>query len=888
MVMKSDYSIEIKEKSLLFMNVSIDWCNVLKGIAKLANSAIFLNPAPLLSVAADLFGIAKLENNLGHYAAKTLFAAYINCMHSAFEGAGVNLPSIHLKQSKDFKILDFEINDLGKRYLEDTTFFKTLTKNLKEYLYDENILGPSNIAQIRAIERCMNDNFSRHLRSLITAHGNKFKEFKDYYLDLTANQETWDKEDEIKVYRKKMENQFASKTINQGLSLDKIYIDPKCRAEIRLSESNILEIDDQQSLLKLVVQLLPMDRPIVIQGEPGHGKTSFSKKLAYELAAQCHNNEWFPVLSDFKSIIPEKDLSGLDISANLFLDANFIRKKRVLLILDGMDEILGGSTPVENYTRFLGRIFDLMKACRESGIGGNVVITTRNKFLEAQPDCIPLKTQYHLLTIKDFDNDLIKEWLKKFHSFCPEPRITQETFKKYKLITDNDIGIIGLPVLLAMVTEMLSNVSSKDLFQNQSEIWRKFDIYNKIVEGTFKREKEKQEGGVPRKIPWKTGYDFCLFLEGISGILFMERETTLDIRTIKDRWKNDKELLKIDDPNNWNEENVKVCLFFYFKSRNNSSIDNTQVEFVHKSFLDFFIAKRILRFLEKIVEQTQNKNEPDDDTAFNWMKIAGWQPLDSATLSFIEDNLQSWVLKDNNKYKPMQEHLDKVFNEMRTHHYIGNPKLTQYLGKKFYECSVHALASLFKVTQTIHNILFPSQEIIYWDDNEPNGFTSFYFYLNSIKPTYFLENNFSFKKVSFYGQDMSGLDLTRRYHVKHNPRLITFSGLTSLNMDYANLKESNLAFSNLSFVSLCEANLTGANLTGANLIDANLNGANLNGANLSRANLSYANLSRADMRRADLYRADLRGAFLTKTDLRGTGLGETYMTVASIKEAKRF
>jgi hypothetical protein len=99
----------------------------------------------------------------------------------------------------------------------------------------------------------------------------------------------------------------------------------------------------------------------------------------------------------------------------------------------------------------------------------------------------------------------------------------------------------------------------------------------------------------------------------------------------------------------------------------------------------------------------------------------------------------------------------------------------------------------------------------------------------------------------------------------------------------ADLSRADLSRADLSRAYLYRANLSAAYLSRANLSAAYLSRAYLYRANLSAADLRGANLRGADLRGADLRGADLRGANLSGADLSGADLSATNLEDAALR-----
>lgn len=875
-----------EKKQLLFQDVSLNWKNVFGtlfsgGKFLAAGGTSFWDGANVLK---SFLGIAKVKKDLAHQAADALLTAYFQTLQIALADTRVNLSGNAFQKDPDYQpeISSFDIADLGQGYLDDTAFFKTLTAQLEKFLKEYKI-QPGPISQIK---KYMMDDFSYHLKYLLAFSGKKYPEFRQFYNDIQIQRDSWEKEEDIKVFRNEMVDQFSGKSVLEGVSLKDIFIIPRCMARIRHSKSHWEEVEDPQCLEQTVLSLLETDRPVVVQGEPGHGKTSFARYLAHKLASERDHN-WFPVLGEFKSLKLEKGISGLSAAAEEYLPEDLPRHKRVLFILDGLDEILGTARKPEEYKTFIQDLLKKIALYQKNHAGGNVLITSRTQYMQTHPDSIPADVPHHELTIRNFDKKQIETWLKKYKKFRPDSTVTCDTLRKLKLLKDQPEAkdeekkpgdrkahdFIGLPVILALVVDTLLSPDNKESTTDLSGMLNQFQIYERIIQHIYKREVEKN---LPKeRFPFREEDTFFRFLERIACILFRKKTQRLDIRTLKESWSDYKKISGLPDSDFWDKEGEKSRLFFYFKSEPQQDSGQAALEFMHKSFLDFLMARALVREMKRLHQKFLVEDEDDRpthaDTAYILMKIAAWQPLDSNTLGFYIDGIQAAVGAKGAAWKNLSDHLIQVFHEANEHHFLSDARTQGWFGKDLYESSVHGLSCLYTVAVILRKILSIEEIIHLWspvpDGERSDAFHCFISYLNSLG-----ENN---RKSYFI--DLNGMDFSRQ----------VFSSLDLSGLDFSFCKFSDTEFHQ---VNLYNANLSGTDLSGAKLLIANLSGANLSGANLNGANLfrSYfykADLSGADLSGADLFEADLSGADLSEADLSGAELLDTHLQGANLYNA---
>jgi len=131
--------------------------------------------------------------------------------------------------------------------------------------------------------------------------------------------------------------------------------------------------------------------------------------------------------------------------------------------------------------------------------------------------------------------------------------------------------------------------------------------------------------------------------------------------------------------------------------------------------------------------------------------------------------------------------------------------------------------------------------------------------------------------------DLSFSDLTQ---VNLQGAELHASHLTEANMEASHLEWADLSNSQMQGANLFRANLIGSIMTDSNLEKANLEEATLNGAILQNANLCQANLTRADLNWVDFSQADLRDANLQQARLGWAKLADANLEGTNLTEAR--
>jgi len=161
-------------------------------------------------------------------------------------------------------------------------------------------------------------------------------------------------------------------------------------------------------------------RLLLLYGQPGQGKTSFCKRLLYDLiSTRVHYDRpvYFLRLRDIKDVsgLREDPLDHLrqEIEAFNSLSIDSADFNRSVLILDGMDELaMSSGMTIDSADHLLSVIEDQLKQYPEL----RIIVTSRHGYLRADDR---LRKSFLILQIADLKRDQQVEWLTQ--PCPPEP-----------------------------------------------------------------------------------------------------------------------------------------------------------------------------------------------------------------------------------------------------------------------------------------------------------------------------------------------------------------------------------------------------------------------------------------------------------------------------------
>ena len=317
-----------------------------------------------------------------------------------------------------------------------------------------------------------------------------------------------------------------------------------------------------------------------------------------------------------------------------------------------------------------------------------------------------------------------------------------------------------------------------------------------------------------------------------------------------------------------------ISFYLYNKTENESSSKHV-IEFVHRSFYQYFLAYYIYHGLEMMKKKK-------DIRAF--LKRFCYRRLDRDTLDFIKQiaEYEKKDFKDENIQIALEqiENMDVwcIFDgsEIKSDNILLDDELKQPYMKQTIVLS-NMLSILCHLKIGLGSCLDISEReklIALLRLFETKG----KFPCIRISP----HLSKAYLKGAKLGEtNLSKADLSRAYL---NNADLSKANLRGANLRGAYLRGAYLSGAYLDIVNLEGANLKGADLSGTLLLAANLERANLEGANLRGAHLNGRYVMEEEFRKINLKGANLEGTQIDKVDLEGLCLDGVDLSGAIIYE----
>lgn len=386
----------------------------------------------------------------------------------------------------------------------------------------------------------------------------------------------------------------------------------------------------------------PMQNLLVIVGEYGTGKTTFSKFLTYNLGTQYLNSDidkreanskiripLFLPLRNFEEridsfIVNECNIAGItDIDYPRFLKR--VENGEFLLILDGFDEM---TNQIDNDQK--RRNFNLIRQLIEVGAQSKVLLTVREEYFTSFEDFDSVfksknNRNFRFLNLLPFDDEQIQLFLSANNS---DPQGIWRQIQKVPGLND----IASRPVLLEFIVKYLpeiikqskikGSISAADLYKNciDDEISRKDTELNFVI-----NRKERFEI-LERLATWMYANDTLIF-----EIPILEDELKLpDYFHVKRRWEYEKYL------------NEFLTFSFLLNEGNN------RYRISHKSFRDFLAAKCLGReIISREIDYLKKIELTDELVSFIGEIIEKPETALSLLGTYAKDNEENQWLSTN-------------------------------------------------------------------------------------------------------------------------------------------------------------------------------------------------------------------------------------------------
>lgn len=603
----------------------------------------------------------------------------------------------------------------------------------------------------------------------------------------------------------------------------------------------------------------------MVSGDPGSGKSTIMKKLAESLVNIGERVIFIDLFRlNFSDKIPA--LSVLESYINSIPWMKNYDKENdlpIILILDGLDEI-----KVNVWDNALELVRELKNSIWNAK--GKIIISGRKKIInycssetehflhiEVLPLFIPIKERKNFSNMKNklLEKDLrIDYWSKLTDVF-------NISYDLNDIINREHLKDLSTSPLLLFLLAWTIKYSNKSI----ETIHHSVEIYNHILECVYTRKYNRE-----KKDYSSWGLDEYRKMLSITGLCAWQSDSrSIYISKIEEYCKKTgNEFLfnqwinyhKISNPS-------KLLLLFFFREKTNDYNPNeSEIEFIHKTFYEYLSA---LEILNTIMEISTLKS---DELYKRIFYLLSKSLLGIETTEFIEGLLEYDPRFSFEKYiNVISSIVPRVFN-INWPIEISEEKSGNKIHIKNYQ---DLLKSIKNTEENVMRLL----EIVSLVKQRGNVQCDSIAHLESsdLKDINIMWKDLSFTNFSdsdFSESVLSGCELN---HCELNNSTYNKTLLNSCSMEDSNLRECDFTSSHMESASLSSSDLTmsvinNAFLDGAYLCESLLKDTSFCGTSLVGCNLDEAKLINTDFADADLERADFNGAVIKNVNWQNCSL----------------
>ncbi|MDR1796875.1 MAG: trypsin-like peptidase domain-containing protein [Clostridiales Family XIII bacterium] len=399
------------------------------------------------------------------------------------------------------------------------------------------------------------------------------------------------------------------------------------------------EADLRREPLKDYVQefLSGSDQALLILGDYGSGKTSFCYTFAYELLQKylAGKSGLLPIMIRLRGYNKAADIKGLitDYFVNDLGIANFniasfnllLRNLRVVLIFDGYDEV---AKKVDFDVKY-----EVLKEIAKYAIGDTkIILTCRPNFFQDMHEFKDLFAESHLsfepedaahldfleTMIADLTPAQTLEYLKSYEMELKAEGITIDEMVDLIHQTHDLTDLSKRPFLLYMIQSTLPDII-KDIRSRKRDRIHPSMLYESYTDKWILREDNKNKTLIKRE-------DKVFFCRELAYSLYSSDSTSIPHERFPDT-------IKAYFKNVGNEEDVRFFIHDIESCSFLTSDRSGEFQFIHKSFMEYFVADRIAEELAKC-----GGIVAEEDLVEFLNQLLDHAYLSMETCSFIVDN----------------------------------------------------------------------------------------------------------------------------------------------------------------------------------------------------------------------------------------------------------
>ncbi|WP_346893822.1 pentapeptide repeat-containing protein [Clostridium sp. UBA871] len=462
---------------------------------------------------------------------------------------------------------------------------------------------------------------------------------------------------------------FEDEIVNMIMDLNNFFCDFSQKYEENPIREHFIDINtiEGDSLVYTVDEFINNEdeNALLILGEYGCGKTSFCLDLTYNMIQEykIDSTKYIPIIIYLREYI--KAISMDDMITNFFINKyniingnirNFkklLEYGKILLIFDGFDEI---AKRVDYDVKY--RVFN--EICKYASNNTKILLTCRpnyfqdrkeyenifkDSYLHFEPDDFN-DVKFSEVQVGELNRDQIIGFIKSYEKELKQENIRINELNKIIYETHDLLDLAKRPFLLNIIIKTLPTIINNTKKITGKDIKIKInavELYENYTEQWLRREDAKGKTLIKAK-------DKQFFCENLAFEMFIKDENSISYDNLPDAIA--KYFDKISDITeiDYFSHDIKSCSFL-------AADENGNYTFIHKSFMEFFVAKVIIIKLNKI----SNKIDKNiTDIYYEIEEILGESYISTEICLFINDFLEKKYINKQKIVDLLQINIDRM------------------------------------------------------------------------------------------------------------------------------------------------------------------------------------------------------------------------------------
>ncbi|WP_146205976.1 pentapeptide repeat-containing protein [Azospirillum sp. TSH58] len=637
----------------------------------------------------------------------------------------------------------------------------------------------------------------------------------------------------------------------------------------------------------------------VISGEPGSGKSSFTKMFAAQLAQSNRKVLLIPLSRINYRGNSEAALSSYlerSLGHNPLLEFNGHIGDPIILILDGLDELARAGEESENIVR------NFTTDLERYALSLNERSTTILLLIAGRPVSATVTSaaiSSHHLTLNILPYVINDDDARKLRYLSPDLNVDQRGdwwrgfgfengMPKFLCGSDRRLEDLTRQPLLNYLLAQLVLIEGEHSIQNIKDI---SSLYNRIF--TLVTERVHRENRTKESVDVLTPAQLSKTLEEIAVAAWHSGSRTVSYKFVGNHFQKNSISYLLDGAFPAFDVGLNVVLESFFCVPR-EGFNERSFEFTHKSFQEFLCVKRIVREVESLSISMTKKSEYVDTSLLNWVELTGNTQLDHDLLIMLREEIDRIGQSRRDQFASLLKVL--LENSARHGVLISDGRFTHFSDalRAVRNAEIALVACISSCMRASNKEERGSSSTFDWPNGDDAGEL-----LSRITRQFRIPLEGDFDK----DQDHLPLEILEFFHFKNliypggvlKSAVLTGSIFESSNLENSNIRRCNITRTKFVKTNLSHANLANAtgenvNFTECNAESANFSSSDINSlafleCDLSNARFSVAKLFDASFRESSMRRADFNGTHMPSAKFIKCDLISANFTAANLQNA---